>query len=71
MLGPTLDSLKQEQSGKSTFRIAEDQVFIMYFNARSDHSVSKAGGWRFELHEIGFAGHHGNDNTESSGEHDL
>lgn len=35
----------------------EVQVFIVNFNARSDHSVEEAEGWRLELHDIGFAGH--------------
>jgi hypothetical protein len=55
--GPTLNNLQQEQRGQSAFRVTEDQVFIVNFDSRGDHSVDDAEDWRLELHDAGFAGH--------------
>ena len=55
--GPTLDNLQQEQRGEFTFRVAEDQVFIVNFNGRSDHRLGNAQSRRSEPYDIGFVRH--------------
>jgi hypothetical protein len=37
------------------------------FDSRGNHSVDDAEGWRFELHDVGFAGH-GRTTPETSGQ---
>ena len=45
-LGPTPNNPQQERRGEAAFRVAEDQVFIVNFDGRSNHSVDHAKGWR-------------------------